>query len=81
MRRTPARRRLVAALFLGATIAAVELMSRAGLSILERRGIEYRPLVVDRLSAEHRGLLESFLAGRPSLFQLLEQLRGFGLVR
>jgi hypothetical protein len=57
------------ALFLGATIAAVELISRAGLSMLERRGVEYRPLVVDRLSAEHRGLLEDLLAGRPSLFQ------------
>jgi hypothetical protein len=66
---TPSRRRLVVALFFAATLAAVELLSRAGLSILERRGIEYRPLVVDRLSAEHRGLLESFLAGRPSLFQ------------
>jgi hypothetical protein len=69
MLRTPARRRLVVAIFLGATLAAVELFSRAGLSILERRGVEYRPLAADRLSAEHRGLLESFLAGRPSLFQ------------
>ena len=69
MHRTPARRRLVVALFLGAILAAVELVSRAGLSILERRGVEYRPLVVDRLSAEHRGLLEDLLAGRPSLFQ------------
>ena len=57
------------ALFLGATLAAVELFSRAGLSMLEWRGVEYRPLVVDRLSAEHRGLLEDLLAGRPSLFQ------------
>lgn len=65
----PARRRLVVALFLGAILAAVELLSRAGLSILERHGVEYRPLVADRLSAEHRGLLEDFLAGRPSLFQ------------
>jgi hypothetical protein len=69
MHRPPARRWLVMALFLGANIAAVELISRVGLSILERRGVEYRPLVVDRLSAEHRGLLEDFLAGRPSLFQ------------
>jgi hypothetical protein len=72
MHRTPARRRWrlgVVALFLGAILAAVELTSRAGLSLLERRGIEYRPLLADRLSAEHRGLLESFLAGRPSLFQ------------
>lgn len=69
MLRTPARRRLVVALFLAATIAAAELISRAGLSVLERRGVEYRPLVVDRLSAEHRGLLEDLLAGRPSLFQ------------
>lgn len=69
MNRVPARRRLVVALFLGAIIAAVELLSYAGLTVLERRGVEYRPLVVDRLSAEHRGLLEDFLAGRPSLFQ------------
>jgi hypothetical protein len=69
MHRTTARRRLVVALFLGATIAAVELLSRAGLSMLEGRGVEYRPLVVDRLSAEHRVLLENLLAGRPSLFQ------------
>jgi hypothetical protein len=63
------RRRLVAALFLGALIAAVELIAYAGLSVLERRGVEYHPLVVDRLSAEHRHLLEDLLAGRPSLFQ------------
>jgi len=69
MRRTPARRQLVVALFLGATLAAAELLSRAGLSILEARGVEYRPVVADRLSARHRGLLEDFLAGRPSLFQ------------
>lgn len=69
MRRTPTRRRLVAALFLGATLAAVELVSRAGLVLLERRGVEYQPLVVDRLSAKHRALLKDLLAGRPSLFQ------------
>lgn len=69
MHRPPARRRLVVALFFGATLAAIELLSHAGLSVLERRGVEYRPLVVDRLSEEHRGLLEDFLAGRPSLFQ------------
>ncbi|MEP7012282.1 MAG: hypothetical protein ABJC13_18320 [Acidobacteriota bacterium] len=69
MHRTPARRLLVVALFLGMTAAAVELGSRAGLVLLERRGIEYRPLVVDRLSAKHRELLEDLLAGRPSLFQ------------
>ncbi len=66
---TPARRRWVVALFLGLTAVVVELISRAGLVVLERRGIEYRPLVVDRLSAEHRDLLEKLLAGRPSLFQ------------
>ncbi len=65
----PVRRRLVAALFLVATAAAVELGSHAGLVLLERRGIEYRPLVVDRLSAKHRALLKDLLAGRPSLFQ------------
>jgi hypothetical protein len=69
MRRPTARRLLVVALFLGATLAAVELLSLAGLSLLQKRGVEYRPLVADRLSAKHRGLLEDFLAGRPSLFQ------------
>ncbi len=69
MPRPSARRRLVVALFLGATLAAVELLSGAGLSLLESRGIEYRPLVVDRLSPEHRALLVDLLAGRPSLFQ------------
>jgi hypothetical protein len=43
MRRTPARRQLVVALFLGAILAAIELISRAGLSILEQRGVEYQP--------------------------------------
>ncbi len=69
MRRIPARRLWVLALFLGMTAAAVELASRAGLAVLKRRGIEYQPLVADRLSAEHRGLLKDLLAGRPSLFQ------------
>jgi hypothetical protein len=69
MHRPPARRRLVVALFFGALIAAVELIAHAGLSVLERRGVEYHPLVVDRLSAEHRRLLEDLLAGRPSLFK------------
>lgn len=69
MRRTSARRQLVVVLFLGAILAAVELLSRAGLSVLERRGVGYQPLVADRLSARHRGLLEDLLAGRPSLFQ------------
>jgi hypothetical protein len=69
MQHTPARRRMVAALFLIATLAAIELLSYAGLSLLARRGVEFRPLVVDRLSAEHRALLEDLLAGRASLFQ------------
>lgn len=69
MHRTSARRRWVVAIFLVAIAATVEFASRAGLVLLERRGIEYRPLVVDRLSAKHRELLEDLLAGRPSLFQ------------
>lgn len=48
MRHSPVRRRWVAAIFLGAILVAVELVSRAGLSVLERRGVEYRPLVADR---------------------------------
>jgi hypothetical protein len=59
----------VVALFLAATLAAVELLSRGGLALLARRGLEYRPLLADRLSAEHRALLEQHLAGRTSLFR------------
>lgn len=69
MRHASARRRLVVALFVAAILAAAELLSRAGLSLLKRRGIEYRPLAADRLSDEHRHLLEDFLAGRPSLYR------------
>lgn len=63
------RRRLLALLFGATTVAAVELLARGGLTLLERRGIEYQPLVADRLSPEHQALLENLLAGRPSLFQ------------
>jgi hypothetical protein len=63
------RRRLVAALFLAGLAASVELLSRAGLSLLERRGVEYRPILVDDLSAAHRRALADLLAGRPSLIQ------------
>lgn len=69
MRRMPTRRWLLAALFLAAIGAAVELLARGGSVLLERRGIEYRPLAADQLSAAHRKLLEGVLAGRPSLFQ------------
>ncbi len=65
----PARRRLVLAILIFVTLAAVELLSRGGLALLEQRGIEYRPLSADRLSPSHRHLLEEHLAGRPSLFR------------
>ncbi len=63
------RRRLVAAFFLAGVAAGVELLSRAGLSILELRGVDYRPILVDRLSVAHRRALADLLAGRPSLIQ------------
>ncbi len=65
----PSRRPWMVALFLAATVAAIELASSAGLAFLERRGISYQPLIADRLSEKHRELLEDLLAGRPSLFQ------------
>ncbi|HXM70019.1 MAG TPA: SGNH/GDSL hydrolase family protein, partial [Thermoanaerobaculia bacterium] len=63
------RRRLVAALFLAGVAASVELLSRGGLSMLELRGVEYRPILVDGLSVAHRQALADLLAGRPSLIQ------------
>ncbi|HEX9368837.1 MAG TPA: SGNH/GDSL hydrolase family protein [Vicinamibacterales bacterium] len=69
MWRAQLRRRLVMALFFGGVAAGVELLSRAGLSMLERRGVEYRPILVDELSVAHSQALADLLAGRPSLFQ------------
>lgn len=69
MRRAQLRRWLVKALFLAGVAASVELLSRAGLSLLERGGVEYRPILVDGLSVAHREALVDLLAGRPSLFQ------------
>lgn len=69
MHRISYRRRAVAAIFLLAIAGAAELAARAGLALLERRGVEYEPLVADRLSAKHRELLKDLLTGRPSLFQ------------
>lgn len=69
MWRAQLRRRLVRALFVAAVAVSVELLSRAGLSMLEWRGVEYRPIVADDLSLAHRGALADLLADRPSLFQ------------
>lgn len=66
---TPGRRRLLAVLLLAGIGGAVELLSKVGWALLERKGIEYRPLVADQLSPSHRDLLEGVLAGRPSLFR------------
>lgn len=68
-RRAPLGRRLATGLFLAGVAASVELLSRAGLSMLEWRGVEYRPILVDDLSVAHREALAEVLAGRPSLFQ------------
>jgi hypothetical protein len=69
MSRARLRRWLVRALFLAGVAAGVELLSRAGLSMLEGRGVDYRPILADDLSVAHRGALLDLLAGRPSLFQ------------
>ena len=69
MWRARLRRRLVPVLFVVIVTASVELLSRAGLSMLEWRGLEYRPVLVDDLSVAHREALADLLAGRASLFQ------------
>ena len=68
MRRAPFRRLLTALLLLGVA-ASAEMLSRFGLPILEGRGVQYRPIRVDDLSAAHRETLKEVLAGRPSLFR------------
>lgn len=50
--------------------ATVELLSCGGLSVLERRGVRYQPILGDRVSTEHRQAIEDLLRGRPSCFQL-----------
>ncbi|HEV8583220.1 MAG TPA: SGNH/GDSL hydrolase family protein [Thermoanaerobaculia bacterium] len=66
----PARRLLMKALFIAAIAAAIELLSRGGLSVLERRGVHYQPILGDRVSTKHRQAIEDLLRGRPSCFQL-----------
>ncbi|MEO6193213.1 MAG: SGNH/GDSL hydrolase family protein [Thermoanaerobaculia bacterium] len=70
MTRNPAARLLARALFIAAAVLAVELLARGGLSVLERRGVRYQPILGDRLSAENRQAIEDFLGGRESPFQL-----------
>lgn len=69
MRRATVRRRLVAAIFVVAIAAGVELVARSGWRLLEARGVKYWAIAADHLSDEHRTVLEDLLAGRPSLFQ------------
>lgn len=57
------------ALFVAGVATSVELLARAGLSLLEWRRVEYRPILVDELSVAHRAALADLLAGRPSLFK------------
>lgn len=68
MRRPLFRPVLWAVLFAGVA-ASVEMLSRSGLAILQERGVQYRPILVDDLSAAHRETLADVLAGRPSLFR------------
>lgn len=70
MTRNPAARLLVRALFFAAVLLAIDLLARGGLSVLERRGVHYQPILGDRLSAENRQAIEDFLGGRESPFQL-----------
>jgi hypothetical protein len=70
MTRHPAARLLARALFVAAVVLAVDLLARGGLSVLERRGVRYQPVLDERLSAENRQAIEDFLAGRESPFQL-----------
>lgn len=46
-----------------------ETIARFGLATLEARGVQYRPIRVDDLSASHREALGELLNGRPSLFR------------
>jgi hypothetical protein len=68
--RKPAARLLARALFVAAVALAVDLLARGGLSVLERRGVRYQPILGDRLSAANRQAIEDFLGGRESPFQL-----------
>lgn len=52
-----------------AVALAIDLLARGGLSVLERRGVRYQPILGDRLSAENRQAVEDFLGGRESPFQ------------
>lgn len=70
MTRNLSTRLLVRALFVAAVALAVDLLALGGLSVLERRGLSYQPILGDRLSAENRQGIEDFLGGRESAFQL-----------
>ncbi len=70
MSHNPAARLLVRVLFIAAVALAIEFLARGGLSVLERRGVQYQPILGDRLSAENRQAIEDFLGGRESAFQL-----------
>jgi len=70
MTHTPAARLLARVLFIAAVVLAVELLARGGLSVVERRGVRYQPILGDRLSAQNRQAIEDFLGARESPFQL-----------
>jgi hypothetical protein len=61
---------LVRGLLVAAVALVAELLAGAGLSLLERRGMRYEPILGDRLSAPNRQAIEGLLAGRESPFQL-----------
>jgi hypothetical protein len=70
MTRKRAARLLARAVFIAVVALAIDLLARGGLSVLERRGVRYQPILGDRLSAENRQAIEDFLGGRESPFQL-----------
>jgi hypothetical protein len=51
-------------------VLAIDLLARGGLSVLDRHGVRYQPILSDRLSAENRQVIEDFLGARESAFQL-----------
>ena len=52
MTSSSAARLLVRALLVAAVALVIELLAHGGLSVLERRGVRYQPILGDRLSTE-----------------------------
>jgi hypothetical protein len=63
-------RLLARPLFIAAVALVVDLLALGGLSVLERLGVSYRPILADRLSPRNHETIEDFVGGRESAFQL-----------